>query len=289
MNFNVELLKLLASFGIVAFHGGDVPFRLFYYSGLVIFTILLIYYLPKTNSISIVKFSRSRFKRLMVPWAAWFLVYCFINLIIGNDFFDVNQPAYRWILVGRSVHLWFLPFAFISSALIVAVERYVSISEKTSLKLILISAVILVAFSFWTRIIDNINIPFQQWRHAFPAVFIGLALRHCKSKAHLVLLAFAISAASIVANSIGNNSFGIPYLVGVLSSIIFINLPQITPGKILEYSQCAYGIYLIHPVFYILFWTAGIPSSLFLATIIFTLSFIIIYRLRRFQALRPYM
>ncbi len=60
------------------------------------------------------------------------------------------------------------------------------------------------------------------------------------------------------------------------------------PERITNYTKDAYGIYLVHPAFYILAWINNIKSSFLLALAVFSLSFLLAHYLRKLPYSRFY-
>jgi len=288
VNYNVEFLRLAAAFGIVVFHAGDVTGRLSAYSGLIIFVILFTYFIPKSTKCGIDTALANRIRRLIIPWMAWSVVYGMISIMLGRSFYNYPDVTLSVILTGTSVHLWFLPFAFLSSSLIIILESTFPFNRHFPMLFGILSLLSLPIMSYWWRMTGDMPIPFNQWRHALPAVFIGLFLRYCRSRRMLLFFTAAIVTSSLYASGIGSDSYGTPYVIGVLSCVLCLFSPNVMPERITKYTKDAYGIYLVHPVFYILAWINNIKSSFLLALAVFSLSFLLAHYLRKLPYSRFY-
>jgi surface polysaccharide O-acyltransferase-like enzyme len=102
----VDYCRLVAAFGIVWFHTEAPGYRVAY-TGLPFFLVLLA--LPSRMSLA------DRARRLLLPLLIWSVVYA---LFRAWNAAEQGQALFGWWkpwmpLVGTSIHLWFLPFAFL--------------------------------------------------------------------------------------------------------------------------------------------------------------------------------
>lgn len=281
INFNVELLRLIAAFGIVVFHAGDVPGRLAAYSGLVIFVIFFLYFMPNPKKQPPYTILKNRASRLILPWLFWSILYGTINILSKNIPCNYTSTIPGEILTGTSIHLWFLPFAFLISIPCIYLDSNFKRSKHLPDIMGILSILALPALAYWGNISGELPIPFHQWRHALPAVFIGLFLRYNASNNKLKIFTIAIILAAFHVDRIGGNAYGIPYALGTLLCSLSIASKNIVPASITQYSGASYGIYLFHPILYTLAYGAGLKPSLFLACTVFGLSFFLIHHLRK--------
>ena len=113
---NIERLRILAAFGIVWFHTEDALWRSVGYAGLPIFLMVfcsLIALKQKPDDISY--FTMKRAGRLLKPWLFWSIVYLcfkiFKRALYGEDVFGFFTG--HMFISGTSIHLWYLPYAFL--------------------------------------------------------------------------------------------------------------------------------------------------------------------------------
>jgi len=125
-NYNVDRLRILATFGIVWFHTVGIPGRHVAYAGLAIFIMLSFAYVtlrsPMATSAAILS---ERFKRLLLPWAFWWLIYLAAKMgksVLSNTPFSADIDL-GWILAGPSIHLWYLPFAFVMTMIVSGLNK----------------------------------------------------------------------------------------------------------------------------------------------------------------------
>lgn len=239
----IELLRILAAFGIVAYHAG-APFRDFAYSGLIVFLL----FSPMLDT----RFNWERVRpvgtlarKLLLPWAFWMVVYGAANWLQHKTIFP---GGWTDILYGTSPHLWFLPFMF----LVLAVLNMVKPRFPCALFWLCAAAACALLFtvSVWRPISLMWAHPFPQWIHAAPPVFAGIALGlmgKAGSGKFIALLVFA--GALIVADAALLPGVGTPYTIGiVLAAVTVFWSMNIVPDdwNIHPISACMMGVYLCH-------------------------------------------
>ena len=282
-NYSLDLLRILGAFGIVWFHApGGVPGKNIGYSGLVIFIVVSIaLMIPRIPSPG---FVAKRAKRLLVPWLFWYFVYGTLNVITGNSFLPAGISPIDAILSGPKFHLWYLPFLFFTSISIYYLIRL--LKELEGLKAVILYASLTLFLLFttglWRSWSMGLGPPWSQWTHALPAVFIGASIGYIsgtnsgkKSAIFLLLFSFIVSCVSLLIIHIGYKGVGVPYLIGTaLTGIAFIyNLPR--SDILADISGLSFGIYLTHPLIYLLvikFMKIQLPPTGYIITLVFILS-----------------
>lgn len=118
-NDTIELLRVVAACGVIWFHMETTPFKSVGYSGLVFFLIVSVVFQMGAAERGLWHgFFRRRASRLLVPWAAWFVIYGLLNLVKGKVLFPYSSGIVPDILAGPWIGLWYLPFSFISACLV---------------------------------------------------------------------------------------------------------------------------------------------------------------------------
>lgn len=243
---SIELLRLIAIFGVVAFHVGTV-FSDIAYAGLIVFVILspyvdLAYGWNKTRTIMALA------KSLLLPWALWFLAYGALNILAHKPALP-NGFGIGSVLAGTSIHLWFLPAIFIVLVILNILKKHANPPLLFWVSLV-ITAVSLLTFPIWRPVLDPGFPPYAQWLHAAPAVFIGMALglvnhvKHGKLIANVTLL---ISAAVLLTYNLPGVS--ITYGVATIATIAVVQFgARIMPNRwnVQSLASCTLGIYLTH-------------------------------------------
>jgi hypothetical protein len=173
---NWDRLRVLSFLDIASFHMSGQYLLLG--TGLPIFLMLrfaLASRLPTPEPTR--RFIRVRVERLLVPWAAWSLLFGAAGLFIGwrhgTPFREMFDP--RMLLYGPTLHLWFLPFA----AVVGIAVHYVDVATQKvpPLPFVVACGLAGVATVWLTQAaIENLDVPFRQWAFGLPAVPLGLGL-----------------------------------------------------------------------------------------------------------------
>lgn len=167
---DIEWYRIAGAFAIVWYHSGAVWHEVSY-AGLILFFILSMYFSESSNSFVLETLTK-RVSRLLVPWMSWFLIYLLFNFMAGRSLVWRNDFA-GVVLVGPSIHLWFVPFLFCCLFLFEFLRRNFDIRVFTVM--ISFSAIFLLAFSFlWRGVSLAAGYPYAQYMHALPAVLIGI-------------------------------------------------------------------------------------------------------------------
>jgi hypothetical protein len=221
-NQNIEIVRIIAAFGIVLFHsratGSDLG-----YSGLVAFTILSTFF-AGTGTAKLAK-------RVLVPWVFWSVFYAGWRFAADGSMFHAGLTPLESILFGT--HLWFLPFIFVINAALGQIK-----SRHLPLICAIAGSALLAATPWWRDFQLQFNPPVVQYLHALPAALIGVALR---TKASL-----AISCAGVaVCLAWQIPGVSLPYALGGLIVIVALLVPKVQ-FNVESVSACMFGVYLVH-------------------------------------------
>lgn len=167
----VDYCRLIAAFGIVWFHTG-APGYLLAYAGLPFFLVLLA--LPSRLGMA------DRARRLLLPFLIWSAIYA---LFRAWNAAEHGQALFGWwkpwmVLTGASIHLWFLPFAFLVALVAPALR-----ASKVALLLPVLAAGLLSAIgetSVW---------PWYQWSFGVIPALAGFAFLQSRPLSVLSLVA----------------------------------------------------------------------------------------------------
>ncbi|WP_373651891.1 acyltransferase family protein [Schlesneria sp. DSM 10557] len=249
-NVALDLLRIVSALGVVWFHCKG-PGKFLAYAGLpaLIALSLGLATAPGASapfSLMVVK----RAKRLLLPWLFWCAVYGGANLIKSQGLKEISRhPANEWaFLAGTSLHLWYLPFAFLVTCLARPLLAYIYYSERTAGA----TAVMLVsgttAICAWILETTTFPAPFGQWVFGFPAVAVGLSLPHSgglsRKTLRVVSLVLAVSIGCLATHS---PAFYIPCILGTaaIGAAWLVHIPAL--GCISWLAGLSFGIYLVHP------------------------------------------
>jgi hypothetical protein len=155
--------------------------------------------------------------------------------------------SWAW-LVGPSIHLWFLPFAFLVALGLYPLAR--RLRAHATVPWFAGIAVATVVACVADR--SELPVPFGQWASVLPAVVLGVGLaaipvgtaiewKRLFALAAVVLLAFAGTAA------FGHLRVGLPMAVGLLPVVIAWAIATPAGPRLIAWSRLSLGVYLVHP------------------------------------------
>jgi surface polysaccharide O-acyltransferase-like enzyme len=133
----IELCRELAAYSVILVHSGDehwglttdpsaIAFRLHFYFGVPFFLALAFYFLTaKPEIVYSAKFWRSRFDRILIPYAIWSIIFLILRIIIFavSDRTDrlqelLTDPLSIVFFGGASYHLYFLALLLTGTSLV---------------------------------------------------------------------------------------------------------------------------------------------------------------------------
>lgn len=278
---DIELLRVISAFGIVWFHLGGVG-RDIAYSGLIVFLVLSLYLSAQSTRVS--KNVMDRVKRLLVPWFVWFVIYGAINLTMHKPLIPLDNGIIFGILAGPSIHLWFMPFIFF------ALLAFDWLRDRVTPRLIAYACaasaiLIFIMASDWRPWSLKLGAPIAQYAHAANGILIGIFLAYyyalpklARSALLLIILALAAYLSILPVPGVG-----VPYLLGVSVSAAVLLLNRTLPARINFnwLSECALGIYLIHPFCFMIIFHTGLVSGLSMPFVVFFASSVSVMLLKR--------
>ena len=278
---DIELLRVVSAFGIVWFHSGAVGHDIAY-SGLIVFVVLSLYLSAQSTMAS--KSVMSRAKRLLVPWVVWFVFYGAINLAKHKPLIPLDNGIASGILVGTSIHLWYMPFIFIILIIFDWLRDRIT-PRFIGYACAILAILIFITASDWRLWSLNLGAPFAQYAHAVNGALIGVFLAYyytlpnlARSALLLIILALAAYLAVLPMPGVG-----VPYLLGISVSAAVLLFNRSLPGKINFnwLSECALGIYLIHPFCFMIVYKINLISGLSTPIVVFVASVVSVALLKR--------
>jgi fucose 4-O-acetylase-like acetyltransferase len=245
-NVNVEILRIIAAFGIVAYHASapakDIP-----YAGLIVFLALSPLVDAKFNW-SKVRPVKSLAKVLLVPWIFWLIVYAIANVAFHKPPLP-GGLSLASVLYGSSPHLWFLPFIFVALCAIGLLKQVCSGAQVFWLA-VAATAAILITSGTWRPQAILWSAPYAQWSHAAAAIFAGLALGLYRPSIKFAWGGIAIMAIALAAcASYQLIGMSLTYPIGLIAVAIAMFAPERFAAHeqaIRALSQCMFGVYLVH-------------------------------------------
>ena len=150
MNNTVNLLRILAAFGVVWFHAKQHHGLYAPHFGSAVFAAILGYYACKSRTV--------RVEALVVAFVFWGVLYAFMAYVV------VGKPVPRidQLIISPVIHLWFLPFA-------VVVKYFAKFSETQRPWFFVLAIIATVCL----RGLD-IPAPYVQWVYAAPYALAGM-------------------------------------------------------------------------------------------------------------------
>jgi len=258
---SVDGLRILAAVGIVWFHTDGAPYRYIGYTGLPIFLLIFFSLVTSRSGDDPARhFLKRRWNRLVKPWLFWSLLYGSLRLIKGassgslDSFHDML--SLETILAGTHVHLWYLPYAFVSGLLVYGLNRWtlrfnhvaaVLIAAGIGLSLLVVNAAGLFSLGLMR--------PVPQWEFGLAAVPLGFAIGRClmvPSRRRQVFLLSAIflltQVTSLALIASGYISSTLPYNLAV--ALVCLAYCRPTNGSVVisTLAPLTFGVYLIHPL-----------------------------------------
>ena len=254
-NRALDLARFVAAFGIVWDHA-RAPYADVGYTALALFLIL-------ASFLGMGSFERSggpgfwaaRAKRIAVPWLFWCLVYRVVYEVVSDEPFALLSEPFS-LLIGPSIHLWFLPFDMIALMAIPYLSRFVRTPRALAWGCDLLVAVALplgwlhaqVGLAGWFFSFSQAPQPLPQWYYATP-IFLYGALAAVGHRLGLVWMPVAAAAVVSAALFVATPEFASVQMI--LAALLFeaiwrVKITGTWPTRLASY---AFGIYLMHPAF----------------------------------------
>ncbi|WP_018277528.1 acyltransferase family protein [Teredinibacter turnerae] len=255
---DVELLRIIAAFLIVYFHGQGIIPAHWAYAGLTVFLIFMGYYACVGRPKSILATAQ----RLLIPYVVWFVFYFVLRSLLDKPIFREHDNLLTFALSSPSIHLWFLPFAFICISLLHYLRRAVPALLLGSAA-VGVATVLILAVPLWKGL--GISTPFIQWVHALAPVLIGVGIAQLQTQRPVYrgLALLSVIAALIIATLCGEGRTAIGYALGIaLCSVLFARESLIRPNRLVDtVAPTTMGIYLVHPAALVTLYWLGLRAD----------------------------
>ena len=257
----LDLLRILATVGIVWFHTEEAPCRSIGYAGLPMFLLIFFALIARQGPARSTRdFVRRRWDRLLMPWLFWSAVYGMSQLVKAACSADLGRLerllSLQTIFVGTSLHLWYLPYAFTSGLLIHLLNRRTWRIDNRPVVFVatLTGVVILVVCTLGTRL-RQYPPPWPQWEFGLAAIPLGLAIGRALTmpsrRAQVLMLSLAcgvtVGTCAVLA-FLRLGSPPVPYGVAILLVCLACCGLVHGSGFVATVAPWTFGIYLIHPL-----------------------------------------
>lgn len=187
------------------------------------------------------------------------------------------------LLASPAIHLWFLPFIFLS--LVIIDNHRQTLSRKWVATAIGVAAIAAICSAPLWRELDYLP-PLGQYFHALPAVLIGIffgAMTGLGAGARRVLLC-GIGISVLIMTLKSQAGMGVTYLVG-LAPCIFLFYGRTEKKRkgsfLLSISSATFGVYLLHVFGLMILRFSGVGGIL-LPLLAFLLTLVVVMALRAY-------
>jgi len=257
---NIDRLRILAAIGIVWFHTENAPYRHIAYAGLPVFLLIFCSLLTSQGwRGTTAEFLKRRWHRLLKPWLFWSAVYglCRLaNALHTGDAMSLRQMlSAETLLAGPSIHLWYLPYAFLVGAVIHAMNRWTShIREETVILANMAAGTVLLAVHA-TGVWTHLGRPLPQWEFGLAALPLGVAVGKClaipsrdRGRLFLVGIALVVATECQILHRVGLGNPVLPHGIATMMVCLAYCWPIRSDAVVAALSPLAFGVYLIHPL-----------------------------------------
>jgi probable poly-beta-1,6-N-acetyl-D-glucosamine export protein len=298
---NVERLRLVAMFEIVAFHASEHRLPIVAGLGLPVFLLLNnAFNCTLTERMGTRPFLHTKVSRLLLPWLLWSVIYLVVVVLGRLRHEELLTVGFSlWMLVGGTYpHLWFVPFALAGALLMAVVQPatralphgvVIAAALLTGAALTLLNARILAP--------GTIEWPVLQWLFALPALPLGFALgrtmlaadRVSRLRVAWVCVAVALLCLGLgLGFGLGLVGWGVPEMVRRYAvSMALVGLAFVWPGAPDPVSQrltpLLLGVYLVHPLIVRVYQALHlpVPPTAVFAALVFGVSALLVSALQR--------
>lgn len=276
-----DLVRFLAAFGIVWAHMG-APWPQEGYTAISVFLIMTAHLSVESLQRSGGKFSwAARAARVVVPWLFWCAFFKLLLVLTAPDWRAAWGLTDPWtLLIGPSIHLWFLPFLMLGALLVVVSDR--TIARRGEVIALSVLSVPLALELLALHRYGNLPEPLTQWAFALPPFLYGILAAH--GRAHGVLWApmTYLVIVAVASFAVTCESWGPQFAVAALV-FEWARRARFSNPVLPVLGRIAFGIYLVHP-FFLLVWYYLVPASVgpvWAAVMVFAASAVGITLLRR--------
>lgn len=236
-NATVDCLRIVAALGIVWFHT-QAPGNRIAYLALPFFLVLL--GMPSSGSVA------QRALRLLRPFVVWSLIYgaMLTALALRNGAAPLSWWRPEMLLAGTSIHLWFLPFAFLGG-----------LAFRLIRSDLLIMALPVVAAAAVVLLPPITAEPFAQWMFGIVPLTIGVCLFRCGLR-----VAWPWALASLILFLGRQSPDNLTIAFGTALSILLIQIPLPRMALAEAGARLSFMVFLCHMLVLQAGWTLGLSG-----------------------------
>jgi surface polysaccharide O-acyltransferase-like enzyme len=257
----MDLLRIMAAVGIIWFHTEGAPYRAIGYAGLPTFLLIFFALIARQGRSQDTRyFLKRRWDRLLKPWLCWSLVYGVARLVKAAYSTNLSPLAHllsmETVLAGTAIHLWYLPYAFISGLLIHLLNRHMwRIDDRLVVFLATLLGVFALVVCTPGTYLHRYPLPLPQWEFGLAAVPLGLAIGRsltissCRAQILLLSMVCAATLGSCAVLAFrGLGSASIPYGLAIVLVCLACRWRVGGNGFVAAVASLTFGVYLIHPL-----------------------------------------
>jgi peptidoglycan/LPS O-acetylase OafA/YrhL len=260
-----DLLRFLSVIAIVWWHGKGPGQK--YLEASLYALILLSVILPTIGSsrLNFGSFFVHRAKRLLIPYAFFWLFYGILALVRGQPFFPTP-----WILIeGHGWHLWYLPYAFFASVIAFQLNKLLLTAPARTVNWFLLGlsmVLLFIAASFLEHHTSPSRLAnvYTRFAPTIPmGVLIGRVIRDGQlnsSVRWLMTLTISTLLFTGLMQFFGLFSLTLPYCTALILVSAALLWQQGTYNFMLKITGLAMSIYLLHPFIGLVLLRLGIPG-----------------------------
>jgi fucose 4-O-acetylase-like acetyltransferase len=258
---NVENLRVLAVIGIVWFHTEGAPGRRIAYAGLPIFLLVFYSLIVRQGYNGDQKgFLKRRWKRLIVPWLFWSVVYVACKAVnavrLGDSSALYAMLTFQTLVTGTHIHLWYLPYAFVTGLIVYLSDRWIPRVHPMAVIWISVWVGLLTLVACQMDLNEHLMpVPLPQWKFALAAVPLGFAIGRCCRlpsrrllRMHLLAIGVMVALSCLLLNARGYAGLAVPYGIAFPAVCMAYAWPSRRNRVAAQIAALVYGIYLLHPL-----------------------------------------
>lgn len=244
---SIDLARFCAAFGVVFSHAFPTTEDWVGHLSVGLFLILTAFLAMQSMQRAGGRYGFvARAQKLVVPWLLWSAFFRVVDLVVSDtaDRFILLENPWT-LLIGSSIHLWFLPFIMGAMAFVQPVGRRINSPAR-----LIRACAGLVALSvpfFWAHDRLGLPEPLPQWLIALPVYLLGLLMGIAQAMGRPVPTLAAAAGMSLVAYIVTG---GAPWFFTPLAAVLVFEALWRLPMQarfLPALGQAAFGIYLLHP------------------------------------------
>lgn len=283
----MDIARFIAAFGVVAAHAYASERDWIGHLALGLFLILTAFLAVQSMDRAGGRYSWAvRAPRLLLPWLFWSAVFRLVFFVVadGPEKYAILSDPWT-LLIGSSIHLWFLPFVMLAMVLVAPSGRWITTPAR--LKLASIALVVVTVPLFALHHFVPMPEPLPQWAFGLPVYVYGLIIGHAHRIGQVGWPLAAMAVLSVAGFALTDEPWALMPIVAALAFEGFWRAP-LSGAWMKPLGAAAFGIYLVHPFFMLVCYKfLGAEVDRFLATVLtFAMSWASAEVLRRLPVLR---